>query len=543
MKRLAVWPSGHPAAADGFGDFPTECRVECAGVYAGEAAVPRVYRSRLCGMARFIASHPDPWGWNPLPYAGLPVQFMYVPVLPYLAALGMRLLPDVSPDSVYRTMVTFAHLPGPGDCSWFALLLHGKPAMGVRQGAWRTACFRLLYGLFPAVEKDRGIVQLRGGPTGCSPSMARARITRISRFMPLRYWRSRKAAKGRGYRGFWGQPWLLAAIPLTNCGGALLPGHLVRAPASGGMGRAWVPCLARAGGCGAGVPPGLFLAHPRFREDHRVQLAGGFVAYRVAWNAGVVAGGTAVGCPLIRLLFRFRGARISLSISASLPWVHSFWAGSPRLFTSTASILIPRIAPLRHRIRAVLGAGPGGGFPARHAQFGRHRRLCAIGTGAVMLLVGGAATVGINDPGWRAVVAHASRGDGGIPGGPMDRPASSARTRLRLGRPAISTRFLVRYSAGRRRVRNGTANFGGAGGPHVPCPRGRDSLAGRWRCLLQLKALGAEYVVVHGPESREYYRDFVRPERVAGCPAGGLHGRKTTRPSIVCHPGPLPVPW
>jgi len=33
--------------------------------------------------------------------------------------------------------------------------------------------------------------------------------------------------------------------------------------------------------------------------------------------------------------------------------------------------------------------------------------------------------------------------------------------------------------------------------------------------LLELKALGAEYVVVHGPKSREYYRDFVRPERMA----------------------------
>jgi hypothetical protein len=34
--------------------------------------------------------------------------------------------------------------------------------------------------------------------------------------------------------------------------------------------------------------------------------------------------------------------------------------------------------------------------------------------------------------------------------------------------------------------------------------------------LLELKALGAEYLVVHGPKSREYYRDFIRPERLAG---------------------------
>ena len=37
-------------------------------------------------MARFISQHPDPWGWNPLPYCDLPTQFMHVPKLPYLLA-------------------------------------------------------------------------------------------------------------------------------------------------------------------------------------------------------------------------------------------------------------------------------------------------------------------------------------------------------------------------------------------------------------------------------------------------------------------------
>jgi hypothetical protein len=33
--------------------------------------------------------------------------------------------------------------------------------------------------------------------------------------------------------------------------------------------------------------------------------------------------------------------------------------------------------------------------------------------------------------------------------------------------------------------------------------------------LLMLKAMDTEYVVIHGPQSREYYRDFVQPERIA----------------------------
>ena len=27
------------------------------------------------GMARFFAEHPNPWGWNPTQYCGLPAQF------------------------------------------------------------------------------------------------------------------------------------------------------------------------------------------------------------------------------------------------------------------------------------------------------------------------------------------------------------------------------------------------------------------------------------------------------------------------------------
>jgi hypothetical protein len=52
----------------------------------------------------------------------------------------------------------------------------------------------------------------------------------------------------------------------------------------------------------------------------------------------------------------------------------------------------------------------------------------------------------------------------------------------------------------------------------VPVDLARGVLAGG-DPLMALKTLGTEYVVVHGPKSREYYRDFVRPDRIA---AAGL---------------------
>jgi hypothetical protein len=39
---------------------------------------------------RLAAEHPNPWGWNPAAYGGVPAQFPYLPALPHLAAtLGM----------------------------------------------------------------------------------------------------------------------------------------------------------------------------------------------------------------------------------------------------------------------------------------------------------------------------------------------------------------------------------------------------------------------------------------------------------------------
>src|SRR5205085_4586023 len=53
-------------------------------------------------MARFISMHPNPWGWNPFQYCGVPTQFLYVPGLPYLTALFVRVVPSLAPDYAFR---------------------------------------------------------------------------------------------------------------------------------------------------------------------------------------------------------------------------------------------------------------------------------------------------------------------------------------------------------------------------------------------------------------------------------------------------------
>jgi hypothetical protein len=46
--------------------------------------------------------------------------------------------------------------------------------------------------------------------------------------------------------------------------------------------------------------------------------------------------------------------------------------------------------------------------------------------------------------------------------------------------------------------------------------------------LLMLKALDTQYVAIHGPQSREYYRDFQRPERIAAALPAVYHEEDDT---------------
>jgi len=111
------------------------------------------------GMARFVAAYPNPWGWDPFPYCGLPTHFLYVPAVPYFAALWIRLLPHVAPEFVYRLVVALATCLGPVTLFLFALRFTQDRRWAFAAAVAYTL-FSPSYGLFPAVEKDRGIVQL-----------------------------------------------------------------------------------------------------------------------------------------------------------------------------------------------------------------------------------------------------------------------------------------------------------------------------------------------------------------------------------------------
>jgi hypothetical protein len=121
------------------------------------------YRDSIEGgyasMARFVSENPNPFGWNPMQYFGMPTHMWYLPGVPYASALSMKLLPMLKPEHVYRLFVTTAACLLPVT----AFLLAFYFSRSRRWALLATAgCLFLSpsYGLFYAVNWDRGITYL-----------------------------------------------------------------------------------------------------------------------------------------------------------------------------------------------------------------------------------------------------------------------------------------------------------------------------------------------------------------------------------------------
>jgi hypothetical protein len=121
------------------------------------------YRDSIEGgyaaMARFFWQHPNPWGWNPTQYCGLPAQFTYLPVLPYLAAALSSLLSVIPPDYAYRILAALFACLGPVTLFFFALYF-------TRSRGWALAValaytfYSPLYHFVAAIDHDRGTAYL-----------------------------------------------------------------------------------------------------------------------------------------------------------------------------------------------------------------------------------------------------------------------------------------------------------------------------------------------------------------------------------------------
>jgi hypothetical protein len=176
------------------------------------------YRDSIEGgyasMAHFISKFPNPFGWNPIQYGGLPTHDWYLPVVPYLSALWIKLFFFLKPEHVYRLVVTTMACAVPATVFLLAYSF-------VRSRKW--ALFAAIgftlwspsYGLYWAINWDRGITYLpwrmqilaKYGEGPHSFGLALIPIALIA------VWR---AATGRRFSQLLAAAALLAIVPLTN---------------------------------------------------------------------------------------------------------------------------------------------------------------------------------------------------------------------------------------------------------------------------------------------------------------------------------------
>ncbi len=211
----ALWakPLVRTAAAGGL-LFGVNATLNAVLFLPGEFPYRDSIEAGYASTARFISSHPNPWGWNPTQYLGLPTQFTYLPVLHYFAAIWMRLLPWLDPEHVYRIVtVTLACLV---PVSVFVCVLY------FTRSRWWALATGLAYSLFsPAyyffwqIDSDRGfallpwriqvLVKYGEGPHNAGLVLLPLAIVAV--------WR---AATGKGYSRILLAAVLMAGVTLIN---------------------------------------------------------------------------------------------------------------------------------------------------------------------------------------------------------------------------------------------------------------------------------------------------------------------------------------
>jgi hypothetical protein len=486
---------------------------------AGELPFRGSVEGGYVSMSRFLSQHPNPWGWNPLPYCGLPVQFMYVPAMPYLTALGIHLLPHVTPDRIFRTIVSFNTCLGPVTLYFFGLYFTGRRRWALA-AALAYSFVSPSYGLFPAIEKDRGIAQLPWrvqvlGKYGEGPHNTGLML------LPMALLALFRAGKGRGYPPILLAAVLLAAIPLTNwvAAFALAISCLVLLLAAWGEAefRTWRALAAAA----LAWLLACFWLTPSFIKVIFFNWPVDSFAYQLGNQQARAIAGMVAGALVVRALFHFLGGSFYLRLVTLGVFVFG-WISTVYYVYGIDTIPESRRYAIEFEFFFALAIMEALRLAVNQAN--QTVRLCAYCSGGLLLLVGLPQLFSEAKQGWQAWL-----------------PVAPERTiEYRLARWLEDRKPVGRvFASGGLRFRlNSWFDIQQVGGGFETGLQNRMpvELAYRIRAasnlwkghetedtLLELKALGTQYVVVHGAASREYYRDFVRPERMAASLPAALH--------------------
>ena len=463
------------------------------------------------GMARFVAQHPGIWGWNPLPYGGLPVQFMYVPLLPYFTAFFINLLPHDDPAMIYRTIVSLATCLGP--VTLFLFVLHFT-----RSHRWAFLAavgYSFLspsYGLFPAVEKDRGLVQLPWRVQVLAKYGEGPHNTGLT-LLPMALLALWMAGRKRTFASIFLAAVLLAAIALTNLVAAFALAIASLLLLLAAWGEADFQTWRALGAAGLAYLLACFWFTPPFIGIVAFNWPADSFGYKVGHQQEYALIGMVLGALAIRAIFRYLRASFFLCFVTMAAFVFGWIATGFYVFGIDT---IPESRRYAVEFELFLAMALAEILRLAFRSTNSTLRLCA-GLTTAMLLIGGSLQIrSYLTQGWdrwrpipKSSTIEYRLAEWIAQHPPSGRVYATGGLRFRLHSyfdiPQVGGAFETGL---RNRVPVDLAY-------RIRSAHNRNPAYGAEQTLLELKALGAEYVVVHGPNSREYYRDFVQPERLA----------------------------
>ncbi len=467
--------------------------------------------SGYASMARFVAGHPSPWGWNPTQYCGLPTLNTYLPALIYLAALLDRFFPTDA-EYTWRLLTAIFTCLGPSTLYLFVRYFTRSRAWALAT-ALVTVFLSPAYGLIHTIDKDRGLVQLPWRVQVFAKYGEGPHNTGLT-LLPLALIAAWVTATGRRYWQLFLCALLLAFITLTN----------------------WVAALALAWCCLALLVAGLG-AHD-FRPRRLLAAAG--LAYLLAsfWLTPTLVRTIAFNWPTDSFGYKLRPEQVALL--AALPagllvlrllflrlkqnHYHCFlalavfgFAWVTLVYYWTGHDVIPESR--RYAIEFELFLIVLGMELLRQAvtHGNRGHAACALVMAAGLAAAGAKQffdTATKPDDRWLPVPREATveyrLAQWLEDHKPAGRVFASGGLRFRLNSWFHLPQVGGTFETGLRnrvplhfayQIRTGIGSKPGADGADA---------------VLQLKAMGVEYVVVHGPKSEEYYRDVVHAAKFEG---------------------------
>ena len=466
------------------------------------------------GTARFITAHPDPWGWNPLQYCGLPTQFTYLPALPYVTAAAWRLRPHAAPEHLYRAVAALITCCGPVMVFLFAFHFTRSRKWAL-VAALAYTFVSPVYGMYRQIDRDRGWAQLPWrlqvmAKYGEGPHNAALAL------IPLSLLASWIAATGRRFWQIFAAAVLMAAVTLTNWVAALalaICGLLLLLAAAGEPHfRAWRVIAA----AGLAYLLACFWLTPTFIGTIAFNWPADAFGYRLETAQWLLLAGVVAGVIALRVMFYWRYGSFYFCFVTMCAFVFgwlTFWFYDFRLNTIPES----RRYALELDLFFLLAVIEATRLILSHRD-SRVRRWGKYAA-AMMLLTASLQTINFaTQRRWR-----------------WQPVAKETTVEYKLGR-WLSDRHpqgRIFASGGLRFRLNAWFDLPQVGGGFESGLRNRVpvDLAYRIRTgqglrkgheagdtMLLLKTLGVEYIVVHGSNSQEYYRDFVGQERLQGLP-------------------------